>query len=42
MGLATSSGWLHRWLWFGALYVAGVCTLAIVGYVLRVLLKALA
>jgi hypothetical protein len=30
---------LRRWLWFAGLYVAGVATLAIVAYGLRVLLK---
>ena len=33
--------WLHRWLWFAALYAAGVGTLAVVAYGLRALLKVL-
>jgi hypothetical protein len=33
--------WLHRWLWFVALYASGVAVLAIVAYGLRALLKAL-
>jgi hypothetical protein len=41
MGLVRSPRWLHRWLWFAALYAAGVGTLAVVAYVLRALLKAL-
>jgi len=39
MGLASSPRWLQRWLWFAALYVTGVATLAIVAYGLRALLK---
>ena len=41
MGLTRSSRWLYRWLWFVALYAAGVGTLAIVAYGLRALLKVL-
>jgi hypothetical protein len=41
MRLAPDPGRLHRWLWFGALYAAGVGTLAIVAYSLRALLRAL-
>jgi hypothetical protein len=41
MGLVRSHLWLHRWLWFTALYVAGVGTLAVVAYGLRALLKVL-
>jgi hypothetical protein len=41
MGLERSSGRLHRWLWFAALYAAGVGTLAIVAYGLRALLELL-
>jgi hypothetical protein len=33
---------LRRWLWFAGLYVAGVVTLALVAYGLRVLLKVFA
>jgi hypothetical protein len=33
---------LRRWLWFAALYAAGVGTLAVVAYGLRALLKMLA
>jgi len=33
--------WLHRWLWFVALYAAGVGTLAVVACGLRALLKVL-
>ena len=40
--LARFPGWLRRWLWFAALYTAGVGTLAIVAYGLRALLKMLA
>jgi hypothetical protein len=29
----------NRWLWFAALYVAGVATFAVVAYGLRALLK---
>jgi hypothetical protein len=32
---------LNRWLWFAALYAAGVGTLAVVAYGLRALLKVL-
>ena len=32
---------LHRWLWFAALYAAGVGTMAVVAYGLRALLKVL-
>jgi hypothetical protein len=39
MGLVRSPGCLNRWLWFAALYVAGVGTLAVVAYGLRALLK---
>jgi hypothetical protein len=42
MGLARSPSSLHRWLWFAALYAAGVGTLAVVAYGLRMLLKGLA
>jgi hypothetical protein len=41
MGLARSPHWLHGWLWFAALYAAGVGTLAVVAYGLRALLKVL-
>jgi hypothetical protein len=41
MRLARSSRRLHRWLWFAALYAAGIGTLAGVTYGLRALLKAL-
>ena len=41
MGLVSFPGWLHRWLWFAALYAAGVGTLAVVTYGLRALLKVL-
>jgi hypothetical protein len=34
-------GRLHRWLWFAALYSAGVGTLAGVAYGVRALLKTL-
>jgi hypothetical protein len=40
MRLARSPRW-HQWLWFAALYAAGVGTLALVAYGLRALLKAL-
>ena len=39
MELVSVSRWLHRWLWFAALYAAGVGTLAVVAYGLRALLK---
>lgn len=39
MGLAQSPRWLNRWLWFAALYVASVGTVAVVAYGLRALLK---
>ena len=42
MRLERVPGWMHRWLWFAALYTAGVGTLAIVALGLRALLKALA
>jgi hypothetical protein len=35
----TVSPFLRRWLWFVALYAAGVGTLAVVAYGLRALLK---
>jgi len=41
MGLARSDRRLHRWLWFAALYAAGVSTLALVAYSVRALLKVL-
>jgi hypothetical protein len=41
MGVVSVPCWLHRWLWFGALYAAGVGTLAVVAYGLRALLKLL-
>ena len=41
MGLVSFPRWLHRWLWFAALYAAGVGTLAVVAYGLRALLKVL-
>jgi hypothetical protein len=41
MGLARSPRWLHRGLWFAALYAAGVGTLAAVTYGLRALLQVL-
>src|ERR1700730_17386771 len=41
MGLVSVPGWLHRWLWFAALYAAGVGTLAVVAYGLGALLKVL-
>jgi hypothetical protein len=41
MGLSSFPRRANRWLWFAALYAAGVGTLAIVAYGLRVLLKAL-
>ena len=41
MGLARSPRWLHRWLWFAALYAAGVGTLALEAYGVRALLKVL-
>ena len=40
--LARLPEWLRRWLWFAALYAAGVGTLAVVAYGLRALLKMLA
>ena len=30
---------LRRWLWFAALYAAGVVTVAVIAYGLRALLK---
>jgi hypothetical protein len=39
MGPAPSPRRLNRWLWFAALYVAGVGTVAVVAYGLRALLK---
>jgi hypothetical protein len=39
MTLVRSPRGLHRWLWFAALYVAGIATLAVVAYGLRALLK---
>lgn len=39
MGVMRSPRRLHRWLWFAALYAAGVGTLAVVAYGLRALLK---
>lgn len=41
MGLVSVPRWLHRWLWFAALYAAGVVTMAVVAYGLRALLKVL-
>jgi hypothetical protein len=41
MRLARSTRWLHRCLWFAALYAASAGTLAVVAYGLRALLKAL-
>jgi hypothetical protein len=41
MGPVSGPRRLHRWLWFAALYAAGVGTLAVVTYVLRALLKVL-
>ena len=41
MGLVRPPRWLHRWLWFAALYAAGVGTVAVVAYGLRALLKVL-
>jgi hypothetical protein len=41
MGLVSFPRWLHRWIWFAALYAAGVGTLAVVAYGLRALLKVL-
>jgi hypothetical protein len=41
MGLVRSPDRLHRWLWFVALYAAGVSALAFVAYGLRALLMAL-
>jgi hypothetical protein len=41
MGRVRSHPGLHRWLWFAALYAAGVGTLAVVAYGLRALLKVL-
>jgi hypothetical protein len=41
MEIVRLPGALHRWLWFAALYVAGVGTLAVVAYGLRALLKVL-
>lgn len=41
MGLGRSPDRLHRWLWFMALYAAGVGTLAFVAYGLRSVLMAL-
>jgi len=41
MGLARSRRWLHRGVWFAALYAAGVGTLAVVTYGLHALLKVL-
>jgi hypothetical protein len=41
MRLVPAPQWLHRWLWFAALYAAGVGTLAVVALGLRALLKAL-
>ena len=42
MGVASIPSGLGRWLWFAALYVAGVATLGVVAYGLRALLKLLA
>jgi len=39
MRLVRSARWLHRWLWFAALYAAGVGTLAVVAYGLRAVLS---
>jgi hypothetical protein len=41
MRFGRSPGRLHQWLWFAALYAAGVGALAVVAYGLRALLKAL-
>ena len=41
MVLVRSPRWLHRSLWFAALYAAGVGTLAVVAFGLRALLKML-
>jgi hypothetical protein len=41
MGRAMAPGWSRRLLWFAGLYVAGVGTLGIVAYGLRLLLKGL-
>jgi hypothetical protein len=41
MSGATVPDRLRRWLWFAGLYAAGVGTLAVVAYGLRMLLKAL-
>jgi hypothetical protein len=41
MGLVRPPRCLHRWLWFAALYAAGVGTVAVVAYGLRALLKVL-
>jgi hypothetical protein len=41
MTRAMASARSHPWLWFAALYVAGVGTLGIVAYGLRLLLKGL-
>jgi hypothetical protein len=39
MALLSVPGWLHRWIWFAALYAAGVGSVAVVAYGLRALLK---
>jgi hypothetical protein len=39
MGLLRVPPRLDRWLWFAALYAAGVGTLAVVAYGLRALLN---
>jgi hypothetical protein len=41
MQLARGPGPMRRWLWFAALYAAGVGALAVVAYGLRALLKGL-
>jgi hypothetical protein len=41
MGFVSFPRSLHRWLWFAALYAAGVGTLAVVAYGLRALLMVL-
>jgi hypothetical protein len=42
MRLVQIPDWMHRCLWFAALYASGVGALAIVALGLRALLKALA